>query len=73
MEQSSDWIRDFKTMTELSTLGEGASGTVKLVQDPSNGDLIALQPLNQGTEISSDISDSFFCQLGTRTKISRVS
>jgi serine/threonine protein kinase len=51
-------LRDFGKMTEIRTLGEGAYGTVTLVQEPWTREIIALESFQAGVEVEE--GSSFF-------------
>jgi serine/threonine protein kinase len=53
---ASAWVRDFSGMTEVRTLGEGAYGTVTLVEEPSTREMIALKSFQGGATVEEDLS-----------------
>jgi serine/threonine protein kinase len=69
MQPTSAWVTDFQMMRELRVLSEDAFRTVKLVEDPLKGDLVALKSFNLGTKMSPDTSANFFREIETLVRL----
>jgi serine/threonine protein kinase len=54
------WVKDFSEMRKVRELGEGAYGTVTLVEDPSTDDLIALKLFREPLASDAQTMTAFF-------------
>jgi serine/threonine protein kinase len=59
----SDYLRDFRGLREVRVLGKGAFGVVKLLEDPSTHDQVAVKFFDSETTLASDRSSAFFREI----------